>query len=679
MGINLKVWVFSENFVDEDVRKKNSSFLLSSVLESRGLKSEEEINDFLNFRYEISDSSKFFGISSLINRLNIAIEKFEKICVFGDYDCDGITATVMLYSYLLKKNSNVIYMLPSRYDEGYGLTKSIVDKMLQHGVNLIITVDNGISAYDEIEYARNLGIDVIVTDHHKIPEKLPPAVSIVNPHLNESGFKDFAGVGVVFKIIQELEKDNSSLDGLIEEYGDLLSIGTIGDMVPLLEENRMLVSKSLEYLAKTKRFGVKLLLEGSLFSPKMDGIEVSFGVVPKLNACGRMGSAEIAAQLLLSTSIDEARSLLQIALKMNEERKSMCKSIFEEVEKEIFKKNLDNDRVIFAWSKNWSHGVIGIAAAVISAKFGKPCFLFSIQKDEVRGSARSIEGFDIHDCLAQCKDLLTKYGGHPLAAGANLKIENLEKFREKFLSIVNNLDMPFAKIKIDCVINPEDVSLKSLDEIQKLAPFGSGNPEPIFGILRIRLLKVTPIGGGKHIRILFSKDDKKFNATMFGVSSAEFLFSSNYDLDLAIRMKRNYFSGYEDVAVHLVDVKYSDVDTKELALEQRIFEDFMSGVNEIPDNSIPKREDFVAIFKTIKENSLFSFRIEELYMMIRDSKMRLSKIYLILEIFRELEIFKIKKHCNNYKISIQSTKKVNLNESEIFKKSLRRKHEQNTR
>ena len=661
----MKVW----KFLDHENENSNPN-ILEHLLKSKGLVSEKDMYDFINCNYDISDPSNFYGMSDFVKRLNRSIERFEKVCIFGDYDCDGITATCMLYSYLSKKNLDVMYMLPSRYKEGYGLTKNIIDKIHSYAVDLIITVDNGVSAYDEISYANELGIDVLVTDHHKIPEKLPPAISIVNPHLNSSGFKDFAGVGVVFKIIQEIEKENSSLDDLIKEYGDLLSIGTIGDMVPMVGENRALVKKSFKYFTQTVRPGVQVLLEGTSFGNDMDGTEISFGIVPKLNACGRMGSADYAAKLLLSSSVSEARTFLKIALDMNDKRKSLCSSIIEDVENDIYKHELHNDRVIFAWNENWNHGVIGIAASVICNKFGKPCFLFSVQDGESRGSARSIPGFDIYDHLSECKALLTKFGGHTMAAGANVKTENLQEFKDKFLSIANNVDMPFCSINIDCIIEPQDISLKALNEINKMSPFGSMNHEPIFAILNVVLLKISSIGSGKHIRVTFSKNNKKFESTMFGMPASEFLFSPGDTLDLAVRLKKNYFLGNETAVIHIVDVKLSSTDTFEFANEQRIFEDFISGVHNITKDMIPSRDDFVQVFNCIKNGFLSYFRVEKLYNSMKKSNVRMSKVFLILEIFKELGIFNLDKRCDNYRISIKSKKKVDLNKSCILKKAI---------
>ena len=433
----------------------------------------------------------------------------------------------MFYSYLCERNIDVMYKLPSRYAEGYGLTFAIVNELKKYGVSLIITVDNGISAFNEIDYAKGLGIDVIITDHHKIPDKLPNTEMIVNPHI--SGFyefEDFAGVGVVFKIIQSLEKENITSDALIEKYGDLLCLGTIGDVVPLVDENRVLMKKSINMIQNSNRPGIAALLEGRMFGTELDGSEIAFGIIPILNACGRMGSPEIAVNLLLSDTIDEARYFLAIASKMNSERKIACSEIFEEVKHEILKKRLDNNHIICASSKKWSHGLIGVVSSSISARFGKPCFLFSILDNEVRGSSRSIEGFDIYDLINSCSDFLEKYGGHPMAAGVSVKLENLDKFQQKMLSIANSIEMPFSCVQINGIISLNDVSIRTLDLIHQLSPFGNCNREPVFALIGVRLIRVYPIGSGRHVKIQFEKDKKIGRAVYFGMSISEFLFHS---------------------------------------------------------------------------------------------------------------------------------------------------------
>ena len=612
--------------------------------------------------------NRYFDVNKLKNRIDKAEKNFEKVCIFGDYDVDGITSTIMFYSYLCEKNIDVMYKLPSRYDEGYGLTNNVIDELKKYGVNLIITVDNGISAVNEIAYAKKLGIDVIVTDHHKVPDVLPDTDIIINPHIDGFyDFQDFAGVGVVFKIIQALEKDNIDTESLIKKYGDLFCLGTIGDVVPLIDENKLLVKKSINQIQNSKRPGVIALLEGKVFGPELDGSEIAFGIIPILNACGRMDSPEVAINLLLSETIDEARYFLSIASKMNEERKNSCNEIFNDVKNQIIEKKLYNNHIIFASSTKWSHGLIGVVSSIISSKFGKPCFLFSIMDNEVRGSARSIDGFDIYDCINNYSDLLEKYGGHPMAAGVTLKKENLHKFQEKILSFCNSYEMPFSSIDINSVISLSDVSISTLDEIQKLSPFGSCNREPIFAILNVKLTRVSSIGSGRHIKIYFEKDGKSGNAVFFGICYYEFLFKVGELIDLAVRIKANYFSGKKDAVLHIVDVRYSNFNSDEFIEHKRRFEDFISDIKPFPQEEIPNKEDFSLLFNFIKDNHEYRFfRIDKLCMNL--TNISPLKIYTILEILNEIKVINIQKYGENYEVSINSIKKVNLNESHIFSK-----------
>lgn len=622
--------------------------------------------------YDYGLVERYFDVGKIKARIDLAEKRFEKVCIFGDYDVDGITSTIMFYSYLCERNIDVMYKLPSRYAEGYGLTFAIIDELKKYGVSLIITVDNGISAFDEIDYAKNLGIDVIVTDHHKIPERLPNTDMIINPHIDGFyDFQDFAGVGVVFKIIQSLEKENISSDELIQKYGDLLCLGTIGDVVPLVDENKILVKKSISMIQNSNRPGIIALLEGKVFGTELDGSEIAFGIIPILNACGRMGSPEIAVNLLLSETIDEARYFLSMASKMNTDRKIACSEIFEEVKDEILKKHLDNNHMICASSKKWSHGLIGVVSSSISSRFGKPCFLFSILDNEVRGSGRSIEGFDIYDCINSCSDLLEKYGGHPMAAGVSVKLENLDKFQERILSISNSFDMPFSCVQINGIISLNDVSVRTLDFIHKLSPFGNCNREPVFALMSVSLIRVYSIGSGRHIKIQFEKEGKIGSAVYFGISHSECLFRTGDIVDLAVRIKVNYFSGYKDAVLHIVDIRYSNFDYDKFISDNRIFEDFICGLKKFPLESIPNREDFVSIFKIFSKDKkkYYNFRIEKVCTEVSNLGIDLLKLRLVLEVFNELDIMNVKKCGDNYSISINNGKIAKLEESEILKKA----------
>jgi len=666
----LKNWIFpkkNKDLLNLLSSKLEISNVLLSILISRGIDNEDDIIKFLDNSMEFSDSLQYVGMKDLIERIKKAIENFEKICIFGDYDADGITSTVLMYLYFCENNIDVMYMIPSRYKEGYGLSIEAIDEISKYGVKLIFTVDNGISSFEEVEYAKSLGMDVIITDHHKIPDKLPNATAVVDPHLN-TGFKDFAGVGVAFKVVQALE-NNKNLEELISKYGDLLVIGTIGDCVPLLNENRKLLQKALSSMCSIERIGTRILFEGHVSDNIPDSVEIAFGIVPKINACGRIGSPEIAAKLLLAESIEEAREYISILNKNNEIRKSECAKIFESIQNEIIK-NRVKDRVIFGWSKNWSHGLIGIIASNVSSKFGKPCFLFSIDGEKARGSVRSIDGLDVYCIIQKCSHLLTNFGGHSMACGVSLETKNLENFKSEFLKIINNIYIPFSNIQIDYVIEPEQISIHLIEEFQPLKPFGNCNPEPIFGIINVELVKIIPVGGGQHLRLHFLKKKKRFEGMLFGVSASEFFFEIGNNLDLAVRIKKNCFTGLVKAAIHIVDIKFANLNTSELIKEKRTFEDFLLGLDiENPIGLLPNRDDFIKIFKLVKSEPNLIFKIEQLYVRLSKFKINLAKIYVVLEIFNELGIITISGSFGVYNVSLNKfNKKLNLNNSEILKK-----------
>jgi single-stranded-DNA-specific exonuclease len=671
--MELKNWIFSENeneLTNKICSRHKISKILANLLISRNITEEQSIDAFLNDANEFSDPFSFTGMDNLVKRTKKAIENFEKICIFGDYDADGVTATAMMYEYFLSKGADVIYQLPSRHENGYGLSENSIKKIANFGINVIFTVDNGTSSFNEIEFAKKSGIDVIVTDHHKPPEKLPDAAALVNPHLNAGGFADFAGVGVAFKAIEALEYGKKTIADLLNEYGDLLAIGTIADCVPLLGENRELVKLGLKVLENTKKPGLQMFLENCGISEEITSINVSFGISPKINACGRMGTPETAVKLLLSETREEADEFFSVMMEQNEARKIAGNQILEQVNNKISKSGAQFDRVIFSWDDTWNKGVIGIIAANITSKFGKPCFLISVEGRESHASGRSIEGFDMHAATEKCSEFLERFGGHSMAAGLTLKTQNLQKFKSEFLNYVKSAEMPFPSLKIDCVIEPEEIIAENFDAFSPLRPFGTGNPEPVFGIRNVKLLKITPIGGGRHLRLSFSKNGQTFEATLFGVSEQTLFYLPGDVLDLAVYLRRNVFLGSINIAVHINDIKFSSVDTREQVHQKRIFEDFMSN-GEIKNAAqfLPDRSEFAVVYRFLKKQSIFSFRVDILHYRLKNIKMNLVKVYIILEVLNELKIIEICRISDNYQISINNlNRKINLNESKILQK-----------
>ena len=482
---------------------------------SRGLRTDEEIETF--FRpdsAELSDPFSFRDMDRAAARINDAIDRFERIAVFGDYDADGVTATALLSAYLDMREADYFYMLPDR-TEGYGLNKAVIDRLHEQGAKLVITVDNGINAVEETAYAKSLGMDLVITDHHHVGDELPDAAAVVNPHRADCGapFRELAGVGVAFKLVCALEGGDA--DELLEEFADLVAIGTVADVVPLTGENRVLVRRGVRAILDNPRPGILAMREkaGNLDKP-FNSTTIAFTLSPRLNAVGRMGSAMRALDILLCEDEDTAADLAQIMEQTNARRQQTETDIFEKAQAQL-SEHPDRmaDPVIVCSGENWHPGVIGIVASRMVEKYGKPCVILSRCGDVARGSGRSIEGFSLYDALKACEDILEQFGGHTLAAGLSVKPENIGLFRTRINDYARTKEMPFPVQHIDMRLNPRVISTEILDALYALEPFGASNPKPVFGLFSMRLDSVTPLAGGKHIRLNLSKKDAAASST----------------------------------------------------------------------------------------------------------------------------------------------------------------------
>ena len=408
--------------------------LVCDVLLGRGYENEEQIQRFLEGSPTFFDPFLMKDMDKAVARIQLAVENGEKIAVYGDYDCDGMTATYLVYTYLENIGADVFFYIPDRDGEGYGLNKGAIDRISQQGTTLIITVDNGISALDEVKYAAELGVDVVITDHHQPLEALPKAVAVVDPHRVdcESPYKNLAGVGVAFKLLCALDGDDGW--GMIEHYGDIVAIGTIGDVVNLDGENRLLVKEGLNILKTTENIGVSALLSAAGLDGKPVSSEmVAFGIVPRINAAGRLGKTSKALELLLCEEEERAAELAREMNELNQHRQALGNEIAAQVQQQ-----LESDpqkryqKVIVLQSDQWHHGIIGIVAAKVVERYGKPCFLISVEGDEARGSGRSVEGFSLAEALQKSCTHLTRFGGHSLAAGFSLYTDDIPLFLRDF-------------------------------------------------------------------------------------------------------------------------------------------------------------------------------------------------------------------------------------------------------
>lgn len=676
--VSIKKWIVSE--IDrqkalEIAEEWNIPFFLSVLLNVRGINDKNEANKFLYGSNNFSDPFEFIDMDRLVKRAEKAIDNFEKICVYGDYDADGITATTLIYLYFKERGANIIYYIPKRDEEGYGLNTSVIDKLKEQDVKLIFTVDNGISAFDEISYAKSIGIDTIITDHHRPPEKMPPADAVVDPYREDcpSTFKSFSGVGVAFKAISAMGAKDVDINYFIDKYSDLVTIGTIGDFIELKGETRDLVRRGIKSITNSKRPGIQAILKNSgLWGRTLDSTNVIFGIVPRINASGRMGSADRAVKLLLSENDDEALLICGEINKENELRKSLENEIIKEIEEQLDKYSERRfDKIIIVEGEGWHHGILGIVASRLVKRFGKPCVLITYDGDSAKGSCRSIEGFSIHDAVSKCSFCLDRFGGHPMAAGINLKTKNISVFRKAILEYADLIgDMPFPFIKIDCKLNPAALSRSMVDQLDKLRPFGSGNQEPIFGIYEMTLIGVRPIGGNRHMRLRFSRGNVVIECVYFSKSESEFLYKTGDILDLAVTLKRNDYMEVNGVSIHIVDVRISGINTELILNDKAIYEKFRSS-KEISDDEKralkPSRDQIVAVYSYLRTHSQKPLRVDVLCERLKRYNIPAAKIYITLDVLEDLKLIKTKSVSDGFMVNIINVKdKVELTCSPIL-------------
>lgn len=479
--------------VEELVKKRHITNLLASILVNRGIIDGEKINVFLNpTRKDFYNPFLMPDMEIAVKRIVKAIENKEKIMIYGDYDADGITSITVLKKYLNEIGLKTGEYIPNRLNEGYGLNKDAISKIYNDGYKLMITVDCGISGLEEVDYANSLGMEIIITDHHEPAEKLPEAIAVIDAKRkdNKYPFNQLAGVGVVFKLIQAISTELKLEEKEYLKYLDLVCIGTISDIVPLVDENRVIAKLGLKLIEKTKNIGLKTLLNIADLK-KIDSNAISFGVAPRINACGRMGFQEEALQLFLTEDSGEATKIAKRLVQFNQERQAKEKQIFEEVIEKIEKDDKDKKCIVLA-EENWHHGVIGIVASKITEIYYKPSILICLEGDKGKGSGRSVPGFDLYTALTKCSDYIEKFGGHSMAIGITIKKENFEKLKEaieKYAQESNISDiMPI--INIDKEINLKNINIEEVKSLELLEPFGEGNKMPLF---LLRNLKIDSI------------------------------------------------------------------------------------------------------------------------------------------------------------------------------------------
>ena len=555
-----KVGTFDPAAAEDIYRSGCCGRLAAALLASRGLNGAEEAREFLR-----EDSGLFLDPMRLpdmdraVRRIRLAVERRETVAVYGDYDVDGLTASALVTTWLQKQGLRCVTYIPERLTEGYGISGEALDSLHSQGVTLVVTVDCGVTACEQARYARSLGMDMVITDHHECMPELPEAEAVVDPLRRDSEypFKGLAGVGVAFKLICALEGPDR-LEALLKQYGPLAALGTIADIMPVTGENRCLIRQGIGALRVQPSPGLDSLMRAiNLDKKRIRGTDISFTLVPKLNAAGRMGNVRSAFDLLMAKDPGESARLAEALCAMNSARKEVENRVFTEA-LELLADDRHVETPVVLASDTWHHGVSGIVASRLAERYGVPAIVICLEGDEGRGSCRSCGGFRLFDALDGASDLLTTFGGHAMAAGLTLPRENVDALRERLARIYRETEGERIQPEICVDFAVEDMSLLTLEEIEglrRLAPWGTGNLPPTLCVRNAKVEAVTPIGNDRHLKMTVSRDGTRLDCVFFGVSVRELGIKAGALVDLAFEPGINEFRGSCTVQLLLRDVR----------------------------------------------------------------------------------------------------------------------------
>lgn len=680
------------------------SQVTASLLTQRGCYDKKSALSFINKENAtMHDPFLLTDMDKAVMRIVKAEHRHDKVMVYGDYDVDGITGTSILVKFFRELGLNVDYHIPERLTEGYGVNAEAVKSFVSQSVSLIVTVDTGITAIDEVRLANGLGMDVIVTDHHECRPELPDAVAVIDPKRkdNKYPFPDLAGVGVAFKLIcayncyvttgrtgydpEDRELIFEVIRDCYKKYGDIVCLGTIADVMPVTGENRLIIAYGLNKMKKTRNKGLAALLKASELmtedgeTKKINSSSVGFILAPRINAAGRLGSASLAVEMFLTDSDDRAAELAAWLCEKNKERQSIEMQILSEAEEQISKKiDTDKDRIIVLDSDTWHHGVIGIVASRITDKYHLPSILISFDGSETdgKGSGRSIDGFDLLAAITSCGDRLLKYGGHKHAAGLSLRRSELEAFREEIGSYARSAitdEMLTTNVEYDYELDESHVSVDFINELSKLEPYGEGNPVPLFMMSDLKVTDVIPLKDGKHTRICFTKDGTPLQAMYFGMQTSELPYIPGDSADILFNLAENEFRGTVSAQILIRDMRYSEEFYNAYDAEKNVYDYINDDVILPQSEHIPGREDCAAVFRILKKHVPDNTSADvNLHKIIKTEIKNVGyvKMRFIIDVFAELGFINAKTYDGivfNIKM-IPSNEKKPLQSSELFRR-----------
>lgn len=559
MNKEWKIYEVDEKKVEEISSKYNLNKLISTILANRNITTEEEIRLFLSpTRKDFHNPFLITDMEKSVERIIKAIENKEKVTIYGDYDVDGITSITVLKSFLKDRGLETSQYIPNRLNEGYGLNNNAIEKIKEQGCDLMITVDCGISAINEIDYANSIGIETIITDHHEPGNEIPKAYAVIDNKRKDSKypFRELAGVGVVFKLIQAIGIKLGLKEEEYLKYLDIVCVGTISDIVPLVDENRVIAKLGLMLIRQTRNIGLKSIIDTSGYT-KIDSNSISFGIAPRINACGRMGKAEDALELFLSKNYNEVSELAKKLNDYNKLRQDTEKEIYENAIKQIEQNKLDKNNSIIVGGHNWHHGVIGIVSSKITEMYFKPSILLSFEEDGMgTGSGRSIPGFDLHEALTKCLDNVEKFGGHSMAVGLTVKKEKFEKFKKEFEQIAANSNVSeiIPVINIDAKIDFSAINKDMVESLKQLEPFGEGNKMPVFVFKNLKIDSIRALSEGKHLKLTLKEGNTVVNAIGFNIGNLAEEYIIGDKIDVVGVLEVNNFNGVESLQINIKDI-----------------------------------------------------------------------------------------------------------------------------
>lgn len=684
------------------------NLIIAKLLYSRGYTDPKSAASFIRMENEIfRNPFDMKDMEPAVKRINKAVRCGEKITIFGDYDVDGVTSVCTLYLYLKSRGARVEYYIPNRAGEGYGVSTSAIDAIKENGTSLIITVDTGITAIDEVLYAKSIGIDFVVTDHHECHGDLPKAEAVVNPHRHDCPypFKELAGVGVVFKLLCAYEEKfyaNSRLNAtlnVIREFADLVSIGTIADVMPIKEENRIIVKYGLSMIEKTERAGLRALIDVSTGSrpnersrrrkkAKITSSFIGFTIAPRINAAGRVRSATEAVELFLEDDYSRALTIAEELCEANRERQAEENKIMLEAYEKINALDIDKNPVIVLNADDWHHGVIGIVSSRITEKYCRPSILVSFEGNDTlgapdnigKGSGRSIKGLNLVEALCHCGEKLVKFGGHELAAGLSVTRDNLPAFIEMINEYARENLSPedmLPSIEADMEIPFDSINLALAEGLSKLEPFGVGNPVPLFIIREVNVCEISGFSDNKHTKLVLTNGSHTVGGICFSHSPESLGVYVNDKTDILFSIDVSEWQDRKSIQLIIRDIHLSSSQRiEDTATEQRYLEVHDGATFTKNEDIIPEREDFVAVYKIIQaavqqHQDVISHRdLMSRASMLSGRTIGYIKLKFMIMIFREMNILSIEElpeEKYRFKLHYSSTKK-DIEKSGILRK-----------